>query len=297
MPDTSVTEGTVSNDILSSVIIPAPADSTDTAKTADTSEAKAKSADTNADDSSPKEKLPQRLRGVSTFEEAVSKFKELESEFGRKNNEIGQLRYVVDELLQLKKSQDLGAEAKAKAHTPVTTDSLLAEPDKAISSVVERTVNEKASATENRLARMEYEAAKGVFVAAFPDYQETQANPEFIEWVKASPYRMKLAQTMVQGGSFDAAAELFGMHKELSEAKAAATLKADTKGAAAAALSRPGNGNTTGGARKERAPGAANAGKEILSRVELGKLYANNRDAYNAMGAEIRKAYAEGRVR
>lgn len=294
MPEVSAPEGTVSNDVLSSVTIPA-ATTEDPARTAATSDAAVKST-ASTDDTIPDEQLPQRLRGAKSLKDAVQKFKELESELGRKNNEVGQLRFVVDEMLQLKRTQDLGNESPKKAHTPVNTDSLLADPESAISSVVERTVGKATSDTENRLARMEYEAQKKDFVAAFPDYQATQESPAFLDWVKASPHRMRLAQSAANG-SFEAAHDLFGIHKELAEAKAAATPKVDPKQQAAASLSRPGNGNTTGGAGKQRAPSASTAGKEIFSRVELGKLYANNREAYNAMGADIRQAYAEGRVR
>lgn len=289
MPETA-TPGVLSNDVTSSVIIAQPKTSDDPANKAATSG----DATATNDDNVPEDQLPQRLRGTKSFKDAVSKYRELESELGRKNNEVGQLRFVVDEMLQLKRASDLGSEP-AKKHTPVNTDALLADPESAISSVVERTASKATSAVTDRLDRMEFEVQREKFSAKFPKFEETMASPEFVEWIKQSPYRMRLAQATTQG-SFEAAHELFGLHSEVEAIKASA-VKQDPKLAAAGTLSRPGNGNTTGGAAKKQAPSAARAGQEIYSRAELAKLYMNDRDAYNAMGKQIRAAYADGRVK
>lgn len=287
MPSEATPEGVVSNEVTSSVPTEKPALAP--APTADT----ASKATPSNDDEIPNEELPQRLRGTKSFKDAVSKYREIESELGRKNNEVGQLRYVIDSMLNLKRTEDLGATATPK-HTPVNTDSLLADPEAAISNVARRTVTEATSQVSDRLARMEYDIAREKFGVKHPGYEATMEQPAFIDWIKASPYRMRLAEHATKG-SFEAADELFGLHAELAAAKAAATPKVDPKAVAAASLTRPGNGNTTGGAAKSKQPSAA--GAEIYSRIELGKLYANDREKYNSMMPEIMAAYKEGRVR
>lgn len=292
MASTLIVGGELTNDITSSVKITpkteAPADKAATL-TAD------KPVTTTTDDDLPEDQVPQRLRGDKTFKAAVAKFKELESELGRKNNEVGQLRYVVDEMLRAKQVQD-GATVTPK-HTPVTTDTLLTNPEEAIESVVKRTSAARDGAQSDRLAALEFAAAKRDFESEFPTYGKTMEDPSFIEWVQKSPYRTRLAQASVNG-SFEAAKELFSLHAEVtagSSDAAKAAAEAAKAAAASASLTRPGNGGASSGAKKGAPPSASS--KDIFSKAELRTLYMTNRDKYNAMGSEIRAAYAEGRVR
>lgn len=289
MTATLIVGGELTNDVTSSV---KKAPATDTPADKAVTSGADKAATTTADDDLPEDQVPQRLRGHKTFKEAVVKYRELEAELGRKNNEVGQLRYTVDEMLRLKTLSDGGTVATAK-HTPVTTDALLTNPEEAIASVVKRANAEGNGAQSDRLAKLEFEAAKREFTGKHPTYETDMADATFIDWVKASPFRTKLAQATVNG-SFDAADELFSLYGEIKEAKKPNT-EAAKAAAANASLTRPGNGGASSGAKKGAPPSAGS--KDIFSKTELRKLYMNDRDKYNAMGPEIQRAYAEGRVK
>lgn len=289
MASTLIVGGTLTNDITSSVKAP------NTVTPADKAATSGAEATTTTDDDLPEDQVPQRLRGDKTFKSAVAKYRELESELGRKNNEVGQLRYVVDEMLRAKQLQD-GATVTVKP-TPVTTDALLTNPEEAITAVAKRASADAVGAQSDRLAKLEFEAARREFVSEFPTYETTMSDPTFIDWVKKSPLRTRLAQASVNG-SFEAAKELFSLHAEVtagSSAEAKAAADAAKAAAASASLTRPGSGGASSGAKKGAPPSASS--KDIFSKAELRKLYMNDRDKYNSMGSEIQKAYAEGRVR
>lgn len=237
--------------------------------------------------------LPKRWRGKSEAER-VESFKTLESELGRKNNEVGQLRYAIDQMLQMQRAggEPSGKAPKAKDE-PVTGERLLTDPTGTIESVAERIVGKTSKDVQDRLDKIEYDSRKEVFAKKFPKFEETMADDDFIDWVKSTPHRQRLAASAASRGDFDAAEELFGLYEDVRKVKEASVTGSDQKAKAAAADAktlRPGNG----GAGK-RTASAAPAGK-TFKRSELTKLYMHDRDAYNAMGTEIRAAYAGGRV-
>lgn len=298
MPEKNLAAGVVSNDVTGNSPVPPLKSSQPEPVTAPEKGATPETPVGGAvENDIPESELPQRLRGAKTFKDAVGKYREIESELGRKNNEVGQLRYVIDQMLQLKRQEDTGGTAAAKAkpeHAPVTTDALLNDPETAISSVASRAAKEAAESANERIDRMEFEAAKGRFEGQFPKYKETQEDPAFLEWVKASRYRLGLAHHAA-GGSFDSATELFAAYEELKkETKTPATPDLDTAAAKGAALVRPGTGNAS---TQGRATPPKQGSKEILSRHELGLLYIRDRAKYNAMSDEIATAYREGRVK
>lgn len=245
--------------------------------------------------------LPKRWRGKSDTERAES-FKTLESELGRKNNELGQLRYAIDQMLQLKRNEAVNAAGdvttkKTKAE-PVTGERLLNDPDATIASVAERVVGESNSGVQERLDRLEFDRKREKFATKFPKYEETMVDDGFKEWVQGSPLRQRLATEAATKGSFEAAEELFGLYDEsVVRVKEARVAGNDPNAAAAnASLVKPGNGNTTGGAAKKTVTNAG-ANKKVYVRSELALLYNTDRDAYNAQMPDVMRAYREGRVR
>jgi hypothetical protein len=241
--------------------------------------------------------LPKRWRGKSDAER-IESFKSLESELGRKNNEVGQLRYAIDQMLQLQRatSEASGKATKTKTDEPVTGERLLTDPTGTIESVAERVVGKTSKDVQERLDKIEFKTRQDQFAKQFPKYQETMADDDFLDWVKATPHRQKLAAAAAARGDFDAAEELFGLYEDVRKVKEASVTGNDkTPKASDAKTLRPGNGNTTGGASKRTTTGANTTAKSF-KRSELTTLYIRDRDAYNSMGAEIRAAYREGRV-
>lgn len=263
-----------------------------TTKTASGDAAASTTTATETDDV-PEDQLPKRLRGKSG-KERVEVFKTVESELGRKNNEIGQLRAVIDEMLRARAAGDASSTSiKTTKAEPVTAERLLNDPAKTVAEVAERAVGEQTGQMQERLDRIEFEQQQRTFEGRFPKFQETMADEGFLDWVKESPLRGRLAAATVKG-SWDAAHELFGLYEEAEKVRKATVTTHDPNAAKEGAVTRPGNGNTTGGAAKKTVSGN---GKKIFSKSELRNLYITNRDAYNLMGDEIRQAYAEGRVR
>jgi hypothetical protein len=243
--------------------------------------------------------LPKRLRGKSE-EERIKTFRELESELGRKNNEVGQLRYAIDQMLQMQRatSEATGKANKAQEDEPVTGERLLTDPSGTIEAVATRVAGKSTKEVQDRLDKIEFEARKESFAKKFPKFEETMANEDFIDWVKATPHRQKLAAEAAARGSFDAAEELFGLYEEVRKVHSAAVTSSSdkpAKGASAtdAQLIRPGNGNTTGGAAKRTTSGA-NTTAKTYGRRELANLYIRDRDSYNSLN--VQQLYREGRV-
>jgi len=244
------------------------------------------------------DELPAKYKG-KTPAQIAEMHRNLESEKGRMANELGQLRRTVDELLTASFRSQNPDVASKKKREPVTSDKLLTDPDAVLQETAKAAVKDDLDANSDRVSKLEYQLAQRDFDKDFPDAAATMGDESFIEWVKASPYRLNLATQAHTNGSFPAARELFGLYgetKEVRKAKVEAKPKTDPEAAKAATTVRPGNSSPT--SREAKKADDAKKGP-VLKRGAIRKLFVTNRNEYMRrmeVGGDIYEAYRDNRV-
>lgn len=239
------------------------------------------------------DEVPDKFKG-KTLTDVIEMYRNSESELGRARNEIGQVRRLADELLgvnraALAKQRD---DNRALARKPITADSLLQDPESQVVAVAKEVADERASAAEERLARMEYELTLSRFEQKHPKFRDTMQDQSFGSWVQQSSFRQRLAMAASQG-DFGAADELFSLYTEHSSARGSSqdASEVDTQAQARkAGLARPG-GSTAAGVTTTK------SGKAIWSREKLLAMRLDNPELFDRLQPQILEAYAEGRVK
>lgn len=231
------------------------------------------------------ENLPSKYKG-KTVDEIIKMHQEAEKLIGRQAQEVGEVRKLADELLkrQLKTEQTAPATTVEQKEVdffedPDTAVSRKIENHPAIQEAKQLALQNKQMQTLNRLKE------------SFPDFAQTVQDPEFAEWVKASPVRVRLYTQADAEFDFDAAAELLTTWKYVKPQAAQQVsevpvdLKQSQKAAVRAATVDVG-GTPEG-----------NTSKKIYRRIDLIRLNLEDPDRYEAMQDEILAAYRDGRVR
>jgi hypothetical protein len=239
------------------------------------------------------ERIPERFKGKSA-EEIARAYQELETLSGRQANELGTLRKAVETLSETRgKSEEPAKRAEKK---PVTVDEIYDNADASL----RRVVNEETQATQSRLEELERKlqeaerraqvtSALVEFEKRHPNYREVLAKPEFGEWVKASPFRVRAAQ-MADAGDLDAADELFSTYAALNKEETEERPKTRRREAVREA-------------GLESSGGASPAPTETFSRGKLQEMRIAARNGspqaerwLSANGDAVRRAYEEGRI-
>lgn len=122
------------------------------------------------------------------------------------------MRKSVDQLLALQSQRT--EEPPAEPDEPaVDIDAIYEDTEGAISRVATKAVNPRIEALEAKLAEKEAETALAQFEKEHPKWQETIKDEAFLDWVKGSQYRLRLAQA-ADAYDFDAANDLFDMYED-----------------------------------------------------------------------------------
>lgn len=217
-----------------------------------------------------------RFKG-KTKKDISDAYVHLERDHGRLAQEVGDLRKMAREWLELESRNN-----KDKRKAEITDEELMENPTETISKVVE----EKLAPVQKELEATKLKARMAEFVQKHPDYQELTRDQDFNDWIKASPYRMKLYQR-ADSMDFDAADELFSIYKDVKET---------TKKATAAKSSE--KEKTLRKASSERGTASGVKGKKkVWSSAYLVHLKITDPEKYNALQPEILQAYNEGRVK
>jgi len=159
------------------------------------------------------EKIPAKYAGKSV-EDMIQMHQNLEKLNGRQGQELGQMRRMADEILQLKKAT---TQTKEEVRQPVTVESLLNDPEKALRSAVDSSdLVRRTQAAEDRVARLESKITQESFVSKFPSFADDMQDPEFTAFVQANPARQVLG-TAAAKDDYNAAAALWAMWEERKE--------------------------------------------------------------------------------
>src|SRR6056300_1019571 len=212
-----------------------------------------------------------------TIAEVAKMHQEAESRLGSQGAEVGELRKVVDNFI-LKQSE-------TKAPEPAEEIDFFADPDKAVESKI---ANHPAirEAQENTL-RIRQDQAKQELINKHPDAQEIIQSSDFINWVKSDDIRIELLTRADQQYDSRAADNLFSQWKQIKQMSQTAVQ--DEKDARKDAVKKA----STGGAKGS----SETPSKKIYRRADIIELMKTDPKRYQSMEPEIRRAYAEKRVR
>jgi hypothetical protein len=224
--------------------------------------------------------IPDKFKGKD-LEDVVKSYQELESEFGRRNNEVGELRKLTDELLQLKLNE---GKSEEKPAPQMDVDTLLENPEEAISNVVDN--NPRLKQLEEQLLQAEREKGRTEFEAKYPDAYEKAQSAEFQSFVTSSPIIQKMFQEAHANYDYASAGQLMDMYDQLhgKQVEEAVQGQENKRQEALKAASV-----------EKGSPGVQK--RKVYRRSELIQLRLTNPAKYDAMADDIRKAYAEGRVK
>ena len=223
------------------------------------------------------QEVPDKYKGKN-LDDIIRMHQEAEKLIGKQAQEVGEVRKLADELLKQQLS-------KATAPTDEETDiDFFEDPKKAVTKAVEK--HPDVIAAKEAAQRMKAMEMQAQLRARHNDVQEIVANPEFIEWIKASPTRIKLYKEADAQYDIDAADELLSTYKELRSVKAQ---QSKNDGAQLRNQSLKAAAVDTGG--------TGESSRKIYRREDLIRLRITDPARYEALQPEIMQAYQEGRVK
>ena len=227
--------------------------------------------------STPKSELPEKYRGKS-IEEVAKMHSEVEKRLSIQGQEIGEVRKLADELMR----QNLESKQQSIKQIEPEVD-FFENPQAAIQKAVDNHPDVQSS--KLAFANMQRMQIKQQLASAHPDHEEIAKDPNFTDWVKSSPVRIRLMVAADQGYDFDSANELLSTYKQIrgARAKQGEVLQENNR-----QLSLRAAGVDVGG--------SGESSKKTYRAIDLQNLLNTNPDRYTAMQDEIMRAYREGRV-
>lgn len=161
--------------------------------------------------------IPERFAGKSV-EDVAESYVELEKLNSRQAADLGAMRQTVDQLLEMR--QTPASPAPEVTAPPVTVDDLYDDADGNIRRIAREESSDRIEKLEAALVKAERVSNVAALTTKYPDWRTDAQATEFLDWVKDSPYRIKIAQR-ADALDFDAAEEILGMyydsHKQAQE--------------------------------------------------------------------------------
>lgn len=228
------------------------------------------------------EALPEKYQGKDV-KDIIAMHQNAEKLVGKQSQEVGELRRIVDDFIQAQTSNN-NIQAQDTANEVEELD-FFEDPTKAVNRLLENHPSVKQSqALAAQLAKQE---ALAKLKANHPDYTSLVSNQDFLTWVQKSKIRTEMLRKADQQYDFESANELFSLWKE-RQGMVNDTVVQETK-ARKQAVRSASTGNVKGSGER--------SGRKIYRRADIVELMTKDPQRYHALSAEIRQAYAEGRVR
>jgi len=224
--------------------------------------------------------LPEAYKGKSPAELARM-LEESQKFIKRQSEEVGEVRKLADELLKAQLARNKEPEQ------PKDID-IFENPSEAVNQMVAS--NPKLQTIEQQNLQLMRQMNMQRLAQAHPDMNTVSNEPEFIDWVKQSPVRLKLFNEAHNNFDFDAGNELLSTYKTIKAAKAAQTASAITN------VEKEARNQSVKAASVDTS-GTNETSKKIYRRIDLMKLMQTDPERYDALHDEIARAYSEGRVR
>lgn len=234
---------------------------------------------TTSDNEGDVDVLP-RFKGKSAADISRA-YAELESTMGRLTNELGDYRKLARDYLF--NDEQTNSQNKGKKAKELTDEDFLEKPSTAVSTMVK----DEIDPVLKRIERVDANLRMAEFNRSNPDAKDIVTDPQFKEWVSASPYRTKLFK-QADAMDFDAANDLLAGYREVKASQSNKD-KLDTKEA-----DKKANLRKVG---SEKGASSSSGKKKVWSSAYLINLKITNPEKYNALQNEILEAYSEGRVK
>jgi len=237
-----------------------------------------------ATEDNPEDDLAEKYRGKSTAQVAKM-HQELEKLNGRQAQEVGEHRKFVDEMLKRELLKNT-ANKQSSEEIEDPNEKFFKKPTEAMDEYLSNHPSIK-QAQENALI-MKAQSAQQNLQQQFPDYVEVIKNPQFKEWVDASPIRQRLYDDADDRYDVAAATELISTWKAISGVRQPEQQPITTEVKENRSKSLKAASVDTGT--------SSISSQKRYSRKAIQDLLKNNPDKYYAHSEEILQAYAEGRV-
>ena len=223
-------------------------------------------------------KVPSKYQG-KTLEEIVQMHQEAERLIGRQAQEVGEVRKLADELLKQQLSQKKEAPPQVENELDFFED-----PKTAVQKAVAS--HPDVLAAKQAARQMQQLQTQAALAKKHPDFAQVVQDPEFVNWIKASPMRINMYALADAQYDFNAADELISTFKQIRGARTNETV---TTGQQARAKDMKAAGVDVGG--------TGESSKKVYRRADLIRLKMTDPARYEALQPEIMAAYSEGRVK
>lgn len=229
--------------------------------------------------------LPEQYKDKSPAD-LVKMHQELENKLGEQGSELGKLRSAETEVKELRRVvDDFVLKQSSAKEEPAEKVDFFADPDKAVDEAIANHPLVKGS--QQTTQKIEQDQARQQLVEKHPDVGDIIKDTGFVDWVKGDPIRIELLQRADSQFDTAAADNLLGQWKQIKQVSESAT--SSEKVASKETLKKV----STGGAKGSSEPPS----RKIFRRADIINLMKTDIKRYQGMEPEIRKAYAEGRVR
>lgn len=227
------------------------------------------------------DEIPEKYQNKD-IKDIVRMHQEAEKLLGKQSSEVGELRKIVDDFV---KSQIATSSPQKQQDEEVEDYDFFTDPDKAIANAIANHPSVK-QAEETSMA-IKQQAILSKLQSEHPDFITIVQDTGFQDWVQASKVRTELYSRADKQFDYDSANELLTLWKERQNivAETAEMQKEDRKRQVKAAST----GNARGSGERPS--------RKIYRRADIIKLMQTDPNRYQDMAAEIRQAYAEGRVK
>lgn len=227
--------------------------------------------------------LPEKYKGKSVADVAKM-HSELEQRFGQQGNEVGELRRTLDQYI-LNRLQD-GPQTKP----PEEKVDYFEDPEKAVEHAIEN--SDQVKKLKEAAVRAERAALQSELKSRHPSYETFLQDSGFQEWIKGSKLRQRLLLEADQKYDIEAADELFSEWEGIQKSKQsnAEEVVESEKTARKQAVKKASTGNARGSQ-------TGRSSKKVYRRADIVELMKTDPRRYESLAAEIRQAYADGRVR
>jgi hypothetical protein len=231
---------------------------------------------------SVEEKLPEKYQG-KTVTDIIAMHQNAEQLLGKQGQEVGELRRIVDDFIN---SQSVKQQETAPtALEDFDETEFFEKPKETIQKLLDNHPSIKQS---QELAKsIQQQEALARLKTSHPDYLDVIKDEKFGEWVTKSKIRTKMLQEADKNYDFDSADELLTLWKERQQ-MVQDTVNVETQ-ARKESVKAASSGTSKGSA--ERAP------RKVYRRADIIELMRTDPDRYASLAADIRQAYAEGRVK
>ena len=151
--------------------------------------------------------IPERFANKSA-EEIAQSYVELERRFSQQGNDLGEMRKTLDEFIRVQSAPEVQTREPEKK---ASIDDLYEDADTTIRRVVQKETGDRIARLEQELAAERSKAQIKELSTRYDGWEAEVQKPEFVEWVKSAPYRLRLAQLADTQGDTVAAEGLLDM--------------------------------------------------------------------------------------